>query len=65
VTTLAHVAEAIRTRRIPIGEACDEVIDDAILNRAAMAKRIIRPGTRTEQHSSLVAFFTKQSKEQA
>jgi hypothetical protein len=64
MTTLAHVAEAVRTCRIPVEDACDEVIDDAVLHREALARSIIGPGTRAEQHAQLKAYFA-QSKEQA
>jgi hypothetical protein len=56
---LEHVIEAVRTKRIGPGDASDEVLADAILHHEATLRRIIAPGTRAEQHSSLVAFFNQ------
>ena len=54
---LEHVITAVLAKRIPVSDACDEVIDDAVLNREALARSIIGPGSRAEQHSSMLAFF--------
>jgi hypothetical protein len=58
MTDIAHLEQAVRAQRIGPSDASDECLDDRVLHNEAMAKRLIGPGT-------LVAFFTKQSKEQA
>jgi hypothetical protein len=64
MTTLAHVAEAVRTCRIPVEDACDEVIDDAVLHREALARSIAKYAFNCACCSALVP-GPMQSKEQA
>jgi hypothetical protein len=54
---LDHIVVAARTRRIPVGDAADATLDDRIIRREAMRKRIISVGSRTEQRAGLVTFF--------
>lgn len=60
---LDHVIVAVRTRRIPADDAAGEVLDDSILHQEALVRRIIGPGSGTEQHAGLLEFF-KQVAEQ-
>jgi hypothetical protein len=61
---IAHLEEAIRARRLDAVEAADETLADAILNHEALAKRIIRPGSRVEEHAGLVTFFQQVAAQQ-
>ena len=54
---LAHIEQAVRAKRIGVGDAADETLAEAILNHEAMARRIIAPGSRSEQRVRLVEFF--------
>ena len=56
---LEHMVVAVCQRRIPVGDACDEVLADAVLNAEAMRRRIIRPGTSNEQRMALLTYFSQ------
>jgi hypothetical protein len=59
MTNITHMAEAVRTKRIPVDDAPDECLADAILNHEALRLRIIRLSSRSEQRIALVEHFTR------